>query len=99
MTSRSATRDAALRLGAAVTSAAAVLALAGTGAALGLLARPEPLVPQADPAPEPRPKRTVYVRVPTRAQVQSPARRALLQPPPRAPRRAVAPPVTTSSAS
>ena len=99
MTTRVGTRDAALRAGAAATSAVVVAVLAGTGAALGVLARPEAVVPQADPAPEPRPKRTVYVRVPARAQVQQPARSAALRPPPRPPRRVQAPPVTTSSAS
>ena len=63
MTTRAAARDTALRTGAVVTSALVVAVLAGTGAALGVLVRPEPPVLQADPPQQPRPKRTVYVRV------------------------------------
>lgn len=100
MTSRSAARDAAVRAGSAITSAAVVVTLAATGSAVGTLARPETLVPQADPSPQPvRPKRLVYVQVPAPERIAAPVRRSTLRPPTRPIRRAVAPPVTTSSGS
>lgn len=109
-----AARDALVTRTTGVGIALTLLATALTGGVTGLLARPEPVAaetPVAETAappvtqPIPRPRRTIYVRVPSaqpapaaRTTTRGPARSAP-RPPAAPPRPARQPAVTTSSGS
>jgi hypothetical protein len=115
---RAAARDRLLRRRWAFTSGLTVLTFGATGAVTGLLAKPVPLAKpgtlpaRVAPAPAarkkpavrvvPKPRRTVYVRVPATRRVAPPARKATAPrrvTPVRPPVPAQAPPATTSSGS
>ena len=111
--SRTAARDALIARAWAVASGATVLALGSTGVVVGLLSRPADAPapanvqqPAAAAAPvTPRPRRTIYVRVPAAApsRPQAATRRDVrpvqLRAPAQPPRRVQAPPVSSSSGS